>query len=70
MRSPIRLSGDGPALLPAPAHGEHTRQVLLDCGFTEAEVEAFLAAESFGNHLETLSIGKYFLRDRDRQRVR
>ncbi len=44
MRSPIRLSNDAIGLRSAPAHGEHSRQVLLDCGFTDSEVEALLAA--------------------------
>ncbi|MCY4017999.1 MAG: CaiB/BaiF CoA-transferase family protein [Chloroflexi bacterium] len=42
MRSPIRLSGDEPSLLPAPNHGEHTREVLLGNGFNEADIVALL----------------------------
>ena len=42
MRSPMRLSGDGPSFLPAPKHGEHTREVLLGNGFDVAEIAALL----------------------------
>ena len=45
MRSPIRLADDETNLQPAPAYGEHTRQVLLDCGYTESELEALSAAK-------------------------
>ena len=45
MRSPIRLADDETNLQPAPAYGEHTRQVLLDCGFTGSELEALSAAK-------------------------
>ena len=45
MRSPIRLADDETNLQPAPAYGEHTRQVLLECGYTGSELEALSAAK-------------------------
>jgi crotonobetainyl-CoA:carnitine CoA-transferase CaiB-like acyl-CoA transferase len=41
--SPILLDGDRPELGPLPALGEHTREVLVEAGLSEAEVEAVLA---------------------------
>lgn len=44
MRSPIRLSRDsGADLLQAPAHGEHTADLLRDIGFSASEMEQLLA---------------------------
>ena len=42
---PIHLS-DSPARVdrPAPRLGEHTRELLRECGYDDAEIEAFAAA--------------------------
>ena len=41
--APIRLDGAYAATVrPAPAKGEHTREILAEFGFTRAETEAFL----------------------------
>ena len=39
MRSPIRLSDDAVDLSPAPAHGEHSTQVLSEIGYRAEEIE-------------------------------
>ena len=39
MRSPLRLGGDAMDIEPAPAYGEHTREVLLAHGWDEGEIE-------------------------------
>ena len=38
------LPGGDRELRPAPRVGEHTREVLLECGFTAAEIDALLAS--------------------------
>lgn len=43
MRSPIRLSGDKPDWQPAPAHGEHTADVLRAISYSAGEIEQLLA---------------------------
>ena len=41
--APIRLNGAYTATVrPAPAKGEHTREILAELGFSRAETEAFL----------------------------
>ena len=40
MGMPARLSGSKVPLVPAPLLGQHTREVLSDLGFDEAEVDA------------------------------
>ena len=40
MRSPVRLSGDAIDLTSAPKYGEHSREVLLGNGFSEADIVA------------------------------
>ena len=42
MRSPIRLNDDTIELKSPPQYGEHTRKVLLDNGFNEADIAALL----------------------------
>ena len=42
MGMPARLSGSKVPLVPAPLLGQHTREVLSDLGFHEAEVDALL----------------------------
>ncbi|MBE2271249.1 MAG: CoA transferase [Anaerolinea sp.] len=44
LHSPIRMSGDLPSITPAPGYGEHTRAVLLDFGYTDAEIDVLCAA--------------------------
>ncbi|HSB99326.1 MAG TPA: CaiB/BaiF CoA-transferase family protein [Burkholderiaceae bacterium] len=44
LRTPVRLLGADPALRPAPRLGEHTRDVLAEAGFAEAEVASLQAA--------------------------
>lgn len=42
MRSPIRVSESEPAINNViPAYGAHTREVLLDAGYSDAEIEGF-----------------------------
>ena len=43
MRSPIRLSDDAIDLQQAPAYGEHTREILSDIGYSDAEFDQMLA---------------------------
>ncbi len=45
MRSPIRLSGHRPNLQAAPAHGEHTDEVLREIGYSHGEIEQLLAGQ-------------------------
>ena len=41
---PIKLSNTAsPSLLGAPRFGQHTKEVLLELGFDEAEIDAFLS---------------------------
>jgi alpha-methylacyl-CoA racemase len=41
MRSPVRLSDDDPPLKnDVPAYGQHTRQVLQEAGYSQAEIDA------------------------------
>jgi crotonobetainyl-CoA:carnitine CoA-transferase CaiB-like acyl-CoA transferase len=43
MRSPIRLSDNRPPLtVETPGYGEHTREVLLSIGYTEAEIKSLM----------------------------
>jgi crotonobetainyl-CoA:carnitine CoA-transferase CaiB-like acyl-CoA transferase len=43
MGNPLRIDGDYfSAARPAPARGEHTREVLAELGFSADEVESFL----------------------------
>ncbi len=44
MRSPVRLGETRPADDPVPGYGEHTRAVLLEAGYSEAELTALLDA--------------------------
>ncbi len=47
MGAPIRYDGEFfTAERPSPAKGEHTREVLAECGFTAEEIETFLRAGS------------------------
>ena len=43
MRSPIRLSDDAIDLKAAPGYGEHTREVLLEIGYSEGDIERLAA---------------------------
>ena len=44
MRSPIRLSGDASSRLqPAPAHGEHTEDLLREIGYSPAAIDQLTA---------------------------
>ena len=43
MRSPIRLSDDAIDLQQAPAYGEHTREILSEIGYSDAEFDQMLA---------------------------
>ena len=43
MRSPIRLGGARFNLRAAPAHGEHTDEVLRENGYSQADIEQLLA---------------------------
>ena len=47
MGNPLRVNGEyfGNAR-PAPARGEHTREVLTEFGFSAAEIESFLRSGS------------------------
>ncbi len=42
IRSPIRLGGDGISRLPAPAHGEHTAELLRDVGYSDGETRTLM----------------------------
>ena len=44
MRSPIRLSGDSFAPGAVPGYGQHTRDVLREAGYTDADIENLLAS--------------------------
>lgn len=44
MRSPIRLGDAVNVSGDAPAHGEHTREVLLEAGLAPSEIDALIAA--------------------------
>jgi crotonobetainyl-CoA:carnitine CoA-transferase CaiB-like acyl-CoA transferase len=44
MRSPIRIDGDGFAVRPSPGYGEHTRVILREAGYSDADIDALVAA--------------------------
>jgi crotonobetainyl-CoA:carnitine CoA-transferase CaiB-like acyl-CoA transferase len=43
LRSPIRMDDDPYTLNPAPYYGEHTRAVLLEAGFNDAQIDDLIA---------------------------
>ncbi len=45
MRSPIRLDGADSRMKKAPGYGEHSRQVLLEAGYSEDEIDGLLARQ-------------------------
>ncbi|HWK27341.1 MAG TPA: CoA transferase [Solirubrobacter sp.] len=48
--SPLRLDGRPPAVAPAPARGEHTREVLAElCGLDEQTIDALAGEGAFGD---------------------
>ena len=47
MRSPIRL-GDAPKITAPPGYGEHTRAVLREAGYADAEIDSLIAAGAVG----------------------
>ena len=47
MRSPIRL-GDAPEITAPPGYGEHTRAVLREAGYADAEIDSLIAAGAVG----------------------
>jgi crotonobetainyl-CoA:carnitine CoA-transferase CaiB-like acyl-CoA transferase len=49
IRSPLRVDGRLTELRPAPRRGEHTREVLIACGYDDAEVDRLAAAGVFGD---------------------
>jgi crotonobetainyl-CoA:carnitine CoA-transferase CaiB-like acyl-CoA transferase len=49
IRSPLRVDGRLTELRPAPRRGEHTREVLLACGYGDADVDRLAAAGVFGD---------------------
>ncbi len=44
LRSPVRLDGAEPTRGAVPGYGQHTRQVLIQVGYSAEQVEAFLQA--------------------------
>jgi crotonobetainyl-CoA:carnitine CoA-transferase CaiB-like acyl-CoA transferase len=41
---PVKFDGDrSPVRRPPPLHGEHSREVLLEAGYSSAEVDAYVA---------------------------
>ena len=44
MRSPVRLSEDELDLREAPAHGEHSAELLGEIGYTDDQIERLLLA--------------------------
>jgi crotonobetainyl-CoA:carnitine CoA-transferase CaiB-like acyl-CoA transferase len=49
IRSPLRVDGRLTELRPAPRRGEHTREVLVACGYDDAEVDRLAATGVFGD---------------------
>jgi crotonobetainyl-CoA:carnitine CoA-transferase CaiB-like acyl-CoA transferase len=49
IRSPLRVDGRLTELQAAPRRGEHTREVLLACGYGDADVDQLAAAGVFGD---------------------
>jgi crotonobetainyl-CoA:carnitine CoA-transferase CaiB-like acyl-CoA transferase len=49
IRSPLRVDGRLTELRPAPRRGEHTREVLLACGYGDGDVDALAATGVFGD---------------------
>ena len=43
MRSPVRVGADSVDLRDAPAHGEHTREILLEAGYSSTEIDDWLS---------------------------